>query len=108
YIDDLDRCPPARVVQALEAVHLLLALDLFVVVVAVDARWLLRSLEVHYRDLLNGEGQAGDGSRHSTPQSYLEKIFQITYALAPMTEDGFKSYITHLTAPRQLAEPATP
>jgi hypothetical protein len=29
YIDDLDRCPPRRVVAVLEAVHLMLALDLF-------------------------------------------------------------------------------
>ena len=36
YIDDLDRCPPDRVVQVLEAVQLLLAVPLFVVVVAVD------------------------------------------------------------------------
>ena len=51
YIDDLDRCPPDRVVQVLEAVQLLLAVPLFVVVVAVDPRWLLRSLTVHYREL---------------------------------------------------------
>lgn len=97
YIDDLDRCSPRHVVQALEAVHLLLALDLFVVVVAVDARWLLRSLEVHYRALL-AEEDDGDGFRRTTPQSYLEKIFQITYALAPMTEAGFSTYVDHLMA----------
>ncbi|MEU4689972.1 P-loop NTPase fold protein [Actinoplanes sp. NPDC023714] len=33
YIDDLDRCSPEQVVEVLQAVHLLLALDLFVVVV---------------------------------------------------------------------------
>jgi KAP family P-loop domain len=44
YIDDLDRCPPRRVVEMLDAIHLLLAVPLFVVVVAVDPRWLLRSL----------------------------------------------------------------
>ena len=33
YVDDLDRCPPALVVQVLQAVHLLLAFPLFVVVV---------------------------------------------------------------------------
>ncbi len=38
YIDDLDRCPPKRVVEVLQAVHLLLAFELFVVVVGVDAR----------------------------------------------------------------------
>jgi hypothetical protein len=44
YIDDLDRCPPAKVVEVLEAVHLLLAFELFVVVVAVDSRWLTSAL----------------------------------------------------------------
>jgi hypothetical protein len=31
YIDDLDRCPPNKVVEVLQAVHLLLAFPLFVV-----------------------------------------------------------------------------
>ena len=44
YIDDLDRCRDEQVVQVLEAVHLLLAFDLFVVVVGVDVRWLEGSL----------------------------------------------------------------
>jgi hypothetical protein len=38
YIDDLDRCTPRQVVEVLQAVHLLLALDLFVVVVGVAPR----------------------------------------------------------------------
>ena len=64
YIDDLDRCPPRRVVEVLEAVHLMLALELFVVVVAVDARWLIRSLEYHYRELFStGDGLVPRGYR---------------------------------------------
>jgi hypothetical protein len=50
YIDDLDRCPPAKVLEVLEAVHLLLALELFVVVVGVDPRWLRNSLRHQYQD----------------------------------------------------------
>ena len=65
YIDDLDRCPPDRVVQVLEAVQLLLAVPLFVVVVAVDPRWLLRSLTVHYQELFNTANPAG-ASRDSS------------------------------------------
>ncbi len=45
YIDDLDRCPEDKVVDVLQAVHLLLAFPLFVVVVGVDSRWLLHSLK---------------------------------------------------------------
>jgi KAP-like P-loop domain-containing protein len=95
YVDDLDRCRPAHVVNMLEAVHLLLALDLFVVIVAVDARWLTRALGVYYHDLLTG-GDERDGMRASTPQSYLEKIFQITYALAPMDPNCFGDYVAFL------------
>jgi len=51
YIDDLDRCEPDRVVEVLEAVHLLLAFRLFVVVVAVDPRWVLESLSIRYPHL---------------------------------------------------------
>ena len=62
YIDDLDRCPPRRVVEMLEAIHLLLAVRLFVVVVAVDPRWLLRAIAVHYRDMLQVDTLPGEAA----------------------------------------------
>ncbi|MEE9503088.1 MAG: P-loop NTPase fold protein, partial [Candidatus Aminicenantaceae bacterium] len=52
YIDDLDRCPPEKVVEVLQACHLLLCFPLFIVVVAVDARWISRSLLAQYEKLL--------------------------------------------------------
>jgi len=103
YIDDLDRCRPEHVVQMLEATHLLLALDLFVVVVAVDSRWLIRALEVHYKDLLKDDG-GSEGLRASTPQSYLEKIFQVTYALGPMDPEHFKHYVEFLAGAEKREE----
>ena len=97
YIDDLDRCPPHRVVEVLQAIQLLLAFPLFVVVVGVDARWLLRSIHTHYRDVLGSDGLStvAQDSRHwaSTPQNYLEKIFQISLCLPPMSEDGYTSLV---------------
>jgi hypothetical protein len=100
FIDDLDRCRPEHVVHALEAVNLLLALDLFVVIVAVDSRWLVRALEVHYGAMLS----ANDGAdkdhattlRRSTPHNYLEKIFQITYALGQMDPTLSRDYLKYL------------
>ncbi|HEX8647266.1 MAG TPA: P-loop NTPase fold protein, partial [Thermoleophilaceae bacterium] len=52
YVDDLDRCPTRLVVEVLQAVHLLLAFPLFVVVVGVDPRWLTTSLERHHAALM--------------------------------------------------------
>ena len=54
YIDDLDRCPSEKVIQVLQAVHLLLAFPLFVAVVAVDARWVSGALQEQYGRLLGG------------------------------------------------------
>lgn len=88
YVDDLDRCPPDRVVEVLQAVHLLLSMPLFVVVVAVDPAWLLQSLEAYYRKHFS-DGLAW-GSR---PQHYLEKIIQIPFSIPRMTEAGFGSLV---------------
>jgi hypothetical protein len=75
YIDDLDRCPTPVVIKVLEAVHLLLAFPLFVVVVAVDARWLASSLREHYGQLSGPD---------ATPEDYLEKIFQVPFRIQPL------------------------
>ena len=100
YIDDLDRCPAAVVVQVLEAVHLLLAIDLFVVVVGVDPRWLFRSLTWHYANQFGSDGsnpsQEGPEAWTTTPQNYLEKIFQIPLAIPQMQSEGFKALMSTL------------
>jgi hypothetical protein len=96
YIDDLDRCPPERVVEMLQAIHLLLSFELFVVVVAVDPKWLLRSLEAYYARQFQNWSPALPGDRESRPQFYLEKIFQIPYALQPMTASRFGDMVGSL------------
>jgi hypothetical protein len=98
YIDDLDRCSPQQVVDVLQAVHLLLALDLFVVVVGVDPRWLLHSLRREYRSMLTaGVPDDEDAARwETTPQDYLEKIFNIPFALPGMTAAGFGQLVGSL------------
>jgi predicted nuclease with TOPRIM domain len=103
YVDDLDRCPPERVVEILQAVHLLLAFPLFVVVVAVDSRWLLRALRKEYADFLAAEEDEDERDRvpPSTPQDYLEKIFQIALTIKPMALDGYEALLDDLV-PRPL------
>ncbi len=96
YIDDLDRCPPKVVVEVLQAVHLLLAFDLFVVVVGVDSRWLLRSLEHQYSQLAPAPDGSAQIGLSATPQDYLEKIFQIPYWVPRMNRDGYERLVTDL------------
>lgn len=102
YIDDLDRCDEDQVVKVLQAVHLLLAFELFVVVVAVGSRWLLHSLQQHSKAFRSDDAiMAGiplEERVHwrSTPLNYLEKIFQIPFSLNPMNRHGFGRMIDSL------------
>ncbi|MDQ3154681.1 MAG: P-loop NTPase fold protein, partial [Actinomycetota bacterium] len=92
YIDDLDRCPAARVVQVLQAVNLLLSMSLFIVVVAVDPRWLLGALEdQHGKEL-------GVDQRRERSLNFLDKIFHIAYAVRPMG-DRATEYLRSLLPP---------
>jgi CheY-like chemotaxis protein len=113
YIDDLDRCPPERVVQVLQAIHLLLAFPLFVVVVGVDSRWITRSLQQSYEWLRETDeliGNNGDklpengitATGGATPHDYLEKIFQIPFWLRSMNEDACVEFLDGLTKDTSL------
>jgi hypothetical protein len=105
YIDDLDRCPPAKVLEVLEAIHLLLALELFVVVVGVDPRWLQRSLRHQYRDLVTSGDPRTDPYLRAMPIEYLEKIFQIPLTLPAMEPLGYARLIASLAPTAAPAEP---
>jgi hypothetical protein len=125
YIDDLDRCPTDKVVDVLQAIHLLLYFPLFVVVVAVDARWVSRSLREQYPQLLAENIIASRGARGkeaprrqaiqsdreaeapaaATSHDYLEKIFQIPYWVRAMDRDASMKYVKDI-ADKDLREGA--
>jgi len=105
YIDDLDRCPPPKVLEVLEAVHLLLALEMFVVVVGVDPRWLRRSLRYQYRDLVLGGDPDDDVYLRVMPLEYLEKIFQIPFTLPAMEPAAYGQLIASLAPAARPREP---
>jgi hypothetical protein len=91
------------VLEVLEAVHLLLAYPIFVVVVGVDPRWLVHSLRHSFTALANSDGSPQRGSDFSaaTPQNYMEKIFQIPFSLQPMSQRGYNQLIDALLASSQ-------
>lgn len=77
FVDDLDRCNYKQVVEMLEAVQLLVKTELFLVVIALDTRYVTRSLEKEYNDVL-------DPVRGPSGLDYLEKIIQIPYRVPPI------------------------
>jgi hypothetical protein len=84
--------------------------------VAVDLRWLVLSLKHHYSELLADVDPAGGHSpgdaqpSAATPWDYLDKIFQITYALRPIgahAEDYLRALLPE-EAVSPTPPPATP
>lgn len=93
YIDDLDRCPEERVVEVLEAVNLLMAFPLFVVVVGVDPRWVKKALLVKYKNQFSDEEETQEAI---SPSNYLEKIFQVPFHLKDADDKSIKYMIEKL------------
>ncbi|MDJ0841859.1 MAG: P-loop NTPase fold protein [Acidobacteriota bacterium] len=85
-IDDLDRCPPDKVVEVLEAVQLLVNTKLFVVILGMDVRYVTRALEKTYREILVRDGDPSG-------LDYIEKIIQIPYRVPPISEQAMENFL---------------
>jgi hypothetical protein len=86
-IDDLDRCPPPKVIEVLEAAQLLVKTDLFVVLFALDLRYVTRAIEKRYDGILSH-------SEHPTGLDYIEKIIQLPYQVRPIAEDNLEPFFS--------------
>ena len=96
YIDDLDRCSDKLVVEVLEAVHLLLAFELFVVIVGIDLRWVKNSLGSNYSAIK-------DDSIELSSKDYVEKIFQIPFKVNNLNEKNKINLLNNLFNSQHLS-----
>lgn len=94
-IDDLDRCEPAKAVEVLQAVNLLLNFRSFIVCLGIDARIITGAVEKHYEGLLGRAGASG--------YEYLDKIVQIPFRIP---EPGRTDILTFIAG--QLGDPPDP
>lgn len=92
-IDDLDRCPPPKVVEVLEAAQLLVKTSLFIVVIAMDVRYVTRALEHEYAGVLSPYGEPSG-------LDYIEKIIQIPYRVRPASESAVESFLWGQMSPK--------
>ena len=86
-IEDLDRCPPAKVVEVLEAAQLLVKTKLFVVILALDLRYVTRAIEKRYDGILSHD-------EHPTGLDYIEKIIQLPYQVRPIAEEHLEPFFS--------------
>jgi KAP family P-loop domain len=94
-IDDLDRCEPAKAVEVLQAVNLLLNFNSFIVCLGIDARIVTGAVERHYEGLLGKAGASG--------YEYLDKIVQIPFRIPEPARNDIITFVAG-----QLGNPEKP
>lgn len=88
FIDDLDRCLPANILDTVEAVRLFLAVPKTAFVIGADERIVRHAIATRYPEL---PGQAVNIGR-----DYLEKIVQVPVRIPPMTPSETETYLNLL------------
>lgn len=98
FIDDLDRCDPAEIVDVLESMKLFLDVENMVHVLALDKEVIDRGIEVKYGKFSFGERQKALGAE------YLEKIIQMPVYLFPLHADQVRGYILALDSSQEVTD----
>jgi hypothetical protein len=76
FVDDLDRCSDERIMEILQAIHLILGESGFYVFLGIDTVMIYRAIESHYPD------EPGKRPLESDfPERYLRKIVQLPFHL---------------------------
>lgn len=93
FIDDLDRRPPDRIVEVLEALKLFATTEGCVYVLGVDHEVVARSIQAKYKETVgNRDGAPIDGVR------YLEKIVQLPFLLPSIEIGDIQGYVKSFNA----------
>jgi hypothetical protein len=88
FVDDLDRCTPAFIVQFLEGVQTLFRAAPVTFVVAADREWLYQSFETIYAEFRPIVPNPARPLGHL----FLEKTFQMSIAVPPISDDARRYY----------------
>jgi iron(II)-dependent oxidoreductase len=96
FIDDLDRCLPAKTVQVLEAIKLMVGRPGTVFVLGASERVVQEAIRVHYK-----EQEKTIGADH---QQYLEKLIQVHFDLPPIRKEDVRQFVEGLHQGQKLDE----
>ena len=89
FVDDLDRCPPDRIVQVLDAIKLFLDIPRCVYVIGLDREIIEQAIKVKFEKYKNPETEA---------REYLEKIIGLPFDLPPLSGPQMEILVKGLQA----------
>jgi len=97
FIDDLDRCDPAQIIDLLEAVKLFFDLENMIVILAVDKEVIDRGVQIKYKDFAFSQNRTS-----IVGEEYLEKMVQLPLTLFPLHSTQVDAFIRRLQLPPSL------
>lgn len=101
-IDDLDRCPPERILENLEAIKLFLNVERTAFVIGADQRIVRHAVAHRYASKVGGDVQSEEQDRLIT--DYIEKLIQVPYRLPRLSPSETHTYMSLLFCQKHLAE----
>lgn len=90
-IDDLDRCPQDKVVEVLQTIQLLLSTNMFIVIIAVDSKWINNCIISEYDKLLTHNEHYINKNLFAI--NYLEKIIHIPFWMDSLSDNDSLNFI---------------
>lgn len=105
FIDDLDRCKPAKPVEVIEAINHLLDAEPCIFVMGMDVRSIAGSVEAKYKDL--AESSVAKDLTGGLPLGYrfLEKIIQVPFRLPQVSHESLGRLVNGSLSPRAAPLP---
>jgi predicted KAP-like P-loop ATPase len=91
FIDDLDRCEPADIINVLEAVKLFLDLEHVFVIFALDREVVTRGIQIRYKDFKFEDDRAA-----AIGSEYIEKMIQLPIELFPLDQEQISGFLEGL------------
>ncbi|MBL4664371.1 MAG: hypothetical protein JKY23_00190 [Nitrospinaceae bacterium] len=88
FIDDLDRCPPDRVLQVLEAVKLFLDIPGCIFFIGMEVKQVEQAIQTQY--------EVEQKRKKFNSKRYLEKMIQIHVKIPPIAETNMERYLGEL------------
>ena len=88
FIDDLDRCPPQRILQVLEAVKLFLDIPGCIFFIGMEVDRVVEAIHTEYVENMKLENFKAD--------RYLQKIIQLHVKIPPVDEKGMSKFLDQL------------
>jgi formylglycine-generating enzyme required for sulfatase activity len=101
FIDDLDRCLPAKTVQVLETIKLMIGRPGTVFILGASERMVQEAIHTHYKQIEKVDREGTDC------QQYLEKLIQVRFPLPPLRQDDIEKFVAKLLEDRPAQEVET-